>query len=121
MNEANKRKGERLYRPASVKLTIHGRTFTVYNLSVDGIGFMSDGPMTFKINERVPMAIELQGGLVEMEGHVMHVSPISHLLSNLLQDQERYLCGVDFEPNASGASETIASFVCARLQEKTAI
>jgi hypothetical protein len=120
MNEANKRKGERLYRPASVKLMIGDRTFAVHNLSVDGVGFVSDDPLPFKIDERLPMTIELQGSFVEMEGHVMHLSPISDLRSNVLLDKERYLCGVGFEPDELEAREAIASFVDSRLQEKRA-
>jgi c-di-GMP-binding flagellar brake protein YcgR len=120
MTGITQRKAERLYRPASVKLTICGRTFTVHNLSDGGVGFMSDGPLPFKINERLSMTVELEGRLVEMGGQVVHLSPISELRSNLAVEKERYVCGISFEACATGAREAIARFVDSRLPEETA-
>jgi PilZ domain len=120
MKGITQRKAERLYRPVSVKLTIGGRTFAVHNISVGGVGFMSDGPLPFKFNERLPVTVELEGRLVEMEGHVMHLSPVSELRSNLALEKECYLCGISFETCETGAREAIASFVDSRLPRETA-
>ena len=117
MKDVSKRKTERLHRPTSVKLMISGRPFTVHNLSDGGIGFMSDGPLPFKLNDRLSMTIELQGRLLEMEGHVMHLSPMSELRCNLGPDEDRYLYGVAFEAREGGGREVIAQFVDSRLEE----
>jgi c-di-GMP-binding flagellar brake protein YcgR len=119
MKGITQRKAERLYRPASVKLIIGSASFAVHNLSVSGVGIMSDGPLPFKINERLSMTMELEGCFVEMEGHVMHLSPISELRSNLGLEKECYLCGISFETCETGAREAIARFVDSSISEAT--
>jgi hypothetical protein len=117
MKDANQRKTERLYRPTLVKLTIGRKTFSVHNLSADGVGFMSACPLPFKINERLSVTMELEGLLVEMEGQVMHLSPVSELRSNMVLEKESYLCGISFGTSETGSREAIASFVTSRLQD----
>jgi c-di-GMP-binding flagellar brake protein YcgR len=119
MKDVTHRGVERLYRPSSARLTIDGRTFTVHNLSEGGVGFMSDGPLPFKIKERLSMIMELEGRVVEMAGHVMHLSPMSELRSNLLPEKECYLCGISFETWEKGSREAIARYVDSRLSEAT--
>jgi hypothetical protein len=120
MNDAKQRKTERLYRPPSVKLTIDGRTFTVHNLSVEGIGFMSEAPLKFQVNQRLSMTLEMEGLRVEMEGRLVHLSPMSALRSNLVTDEECYLCGISFGVREKGAREAISNFVDSRLPQETA-
>jgi c-di-GMP-binding flagellar brake protein YcgR len=103
-----------------VKLTIEGRTFTVQNLSNGGVGFVSDGPLPFKINERLSMNMELGGRLVETEGQVVHLSPMSELRANLALEKECYLCGISFGPCEKEAREAVASFVDSQRQQETA-
>jgi hypothetical protein len=120
MNDTNQRKTERLYRPTLVKVTIGSRTFPVHNLSSGGVGFMSDGPPPFKINSRLSMTMELEGRLVEMEGQVMHLAPMSELRCNLAVDKECYLCGISFETSEQEARQAVATFVDSRLRHEAA-
>jgi hypothetical protein len=95
MKEA--RKKNRIYRPASLEMTIKGRPCRIHNICEDGMAFFTDDPAFVSEGDNIPSIALCLGNLsFQLEGEVVHVSSFSHLHSNIPDHGDDFVVGVKF-------------------------
>ena len=95
MKESRKKK--RIYRPASLEMTIKGRPCRIHNICEDGMAFFVDDPAFVSEGEDIPSISLCLGNLsFQLRGEIVHVSSFSHLHSNIPDHGDDFVVGVKF-------------------------
>lgn len=95
MEEARKR--NRIYRPASLEMTIKGKVCKIHNICEEGMAFFTDNPSFVSEGDHIPSIILCLGDLSsQVEGEIVHVSSFSHLHSNIPDHGDDFVVGVKF-------------------------
>lgn len=95
MEEA--RKKNRIYRPASLEMTIKGKLCKIHNICEDGMAFFTDNPSFVSEGDHVPSITLCLGDLCfPVAGEIVHISSFSHLHSNIPDHGDDFVVGVKF-------------------------
>jgi len=107
----NERKANRVYYPETVELKAGGREYKVHSISASGLGFFTDDSSQFQDGGSIIVSLGLDESSLTVKGSVIHISLVSDILSNLPNDEEKYLCGIEFDFENKEVGDSIKRFL----------